>query len=132
MYCNESYLPDLPSTRQTVSWLYDVIIIPNMHLNNFNNNSDITAKVTLGDGEDDDDVLVTDASFDKMIYVKVSGCIWILTIELEKLLYKQLQVLVPIHSFLNTFECTTKFVIPVTREHCQRIIGMKYDPLLIS
>ena len=132
MYCNESYLPDLPSTRQTVSWLYDVIIIPNMHLNNFNNNSDITAEVTLSDGEDDDDVLVTDASFDKMIYVKVSGCIWILTIELEKLLYKQLQVLVPIHSFLNTFECITKFVIPVTREPCQGKIGMKYDPLLIS
>ena len=97
MYCNESYLPDLPSTRQTVSWLYDVIIIPNMHLNNFNNNSDITAEVSFSDGEDDDDILVTDASFDKMIYVKVSGCIWILTIELEKLLYKQLQVLVPIH-----------------------------------
>ena len=75
MYCNASYLPDLPSSRQTVSWLYDVIIIPNMHFNSFNNNSDATAEA-VSEGGDDDDVLVTDAPYDKMSYVKVSGGRW--------------------------------------------------------
>ena len=72
MYCNESYVPHLPDTRETVSWLYDVITIPDMHFENFGNISDYEQY-----DEDNEklhpDGLGTDSAFDKIIYLKVSS-----------------------------------------------------------
>ena len=44
-----------------------------MHFNNFHNNSDEATAEAVSEGVDDDDVLVTDAPHDKMIYVKVGA-----------------------------------------------------------
>ena len=59
-----------------------------MHFNNFNNNSDATAEA-VSEGGDDDDVLVTDAPYDKMSYVKVSGGVGaFLVIELRTIIFR--------------------------------------------
>ena len=65
MYCNETYIPDIPNPKETVSWLYDVIYIADMHFDTFENNSD--------NGTSDSALSASEETFDNIILLKVGN-----------------------------------------------------------
>ena len=64
MYCNESYIPDIPNPKETVSWLYDVIYIADMHFDSFENTSD-------DNNNSEAAIIAPEETFDNIILLKV-------------------------------------------------------------